>query len=50
MDLEKWPLLQAYGLEGVARGGFFTMNHEVSQQRSPHKSTHRYRLPCLTGD
>ncbi|KAG2439029.1 hypothetical protein HYH02_006557 [Chlamydomonas schloesseri] len=27
--LERWPLLQAYGLEGVGRSGFFTMNFEV---------------------
>ncbi|KXZ42811.1 hypothetical protein GPECTOR_116g343 [Gonium pectorale] len=29
MALERWPLLQAYGLEGVGRSGFFTMNFEV---------------------
>ena len=29
MELERWPVLQAYGLDGVGRGGFFTMNFEV---------------------
>ncbi|GFR45023.1 hypothetical protein Agub_g6334, partial [Astrephomene gubernaculifera] len=29
VELERWPLLQAYGLEGVGRSGFFTMNFEV---------------------
>jgi hypothetical protein len=29
MQLEKWPLLQAYGLEHVGRGGFFTQNFQV---------------------
>ncbi|GIL82335.1 hypothetical protein Vretifemale_11240 [Volvox reticuliferus] len=29
LALEKWPLLQAYGLEGVGRSGFFTMNFQV---------------------
>lgn len=31
MELEKWPLLQAYGLEGVGRAGFFTQNFQVRQ-------------------
>lgn len=30
MELERWPLVQAYGLEGVGRQGFFTMNFEAS--------------------
>ena len=29
METETWPLLQAYGLEGVGRAGFFTMNTRV---------------------
>ncbi|GAX82253.1 hypothetical protein CEUSTIGMA_g9681.t1 [Chlamydomonas eustigma] len=29
MQLEKWPLLQAYGLEHVGRGGFFTQNFQI---------------------
>lgn len=29
MALERWPLLQAYGLDGVGRSGFFTMSFEV---------------------
>ncbi|GLI70776.1 hypothetical protein VaNZ11_015810 [Volvox africanus] len=29
LALEQWPLLQAYGLEGVGRSGFFTMNFQV---------------------
>ncbi|GMH44103.1 hypothetical protein BSKO_12037 [Bryopsis sp. KO-2023] len=27
--VEQWPLIQAYGLEGVGKSGFFTMNFEV---------------------
>eukprot|EP00798_Chlamydomonas_sp_ICE-L_P020573 gene20573-27367_t len=30
MMLEKWPLLQAYGLEDVGRAGFFTQNFQVT--------------------
>lgn len=29
METEKWPLLQAYGIEGVGRSGFFTMSTQV---------------------
>ena len=29
MELEKWPLVQAYGLDGVGRDGFFTMTRAV---------------------
>ncbi|XP_072026919.1 dynein axonemal assembly factor 9-like [Amphiura filiformis] len=29
MVLEKWPLVQAHGLEDFAMGGFFTMVHQV---------------------
>ncbi len=29
MQLEQWPLIQAYGLEGVGRDGFFTQAFEV---------------------
>eukprot|EP00955_Chlamydomonas_euryale_P030329 319857-Chlamydomonas_euryale.AAC.2 len=29
MELEQWPLLNAYGLEGVGRAGFFTQNFKV---------------------
>ncbi|MEW5311938.1 MAG: hypothetical protein WDW38_003611 [Sanguina aurantia] len=29
MGVERWPLLQAYGLDGVGRPGFFTMNFKV---------------------
>jgi len=29
MEVEQWALIQAYGLEGVGRPGFFTMNYEV---------------------
>jgi hypothetical protein len=28
-ELERWPLAMAYGLEGVGRSGFFTMNFNV---------------------
>ncbi|KAJ7385532.1 hypothetical protein OS493_015104 [Desmophyllum pertusum] len=27
--LEKWPLIQAFALEGFGSGGFFTMHHKV---------------------
>ncbi|XP_038046768.1 uncharacterized protein C20orf194-like [Patiria miniata] len=27
--VEKWPIVQAYGLEDFGTGGFFTMKHEV---------------------
>lgn len=39
MELEKWPLLQAYGLEGVGRAGFFTQNFQVRRCTA---------LPCTT--
>ncbi len=29
METERWPLLQAYGIEGVGRSGFFTMSTTV---------------------
>ena len=28
-EIERWPLIQAYGLEGVGRPGFFSMNFKV---------------------
>ena len=30
MEAEQWPLVQAYGLEGVGRQGFFTMTTAVT--------------------
>jgi hypothetical protein len=30
MEVEQWPLLQAYGLEGVGRSGFLTMSTKVT--------------------
>ena len=29
MEVEKWPLVQAYGVEGVGRAGFFSMSVKV---------------------
>ncbi|CAH1782475.1 unnamed protein product [Owenia fusiformis] len=29
MVIERWPIVQAFALEGFGRGGFFTMHHEV---------------------
>ncbi|XP_035674114.1 uncharacterized protein C20orf194 homolog isoform X2 [Branchiostoma floridae] len=29
MVIEKWPIIQAFALEGFGGGGFFTMKHEV---------------------
>ncbi|XP_043920017.1 dynein axonemal assembly factor 9 [Protopterus annectens] len=28
--VEKWPIVQAFALEGIGGGGFFTMKHELS--------------------
>lgn len=27
--LEKWPIIQAFALEGIGAGGFFTMKYKV---------------------
>ncbi|KAL3863388.1 hypothetical protein ACJMK2_005145, partial [Sinanodonta woodiana] len=27
--IERWPIIQAYAVEGIGGGGFFTMKHEV---------------------
>jgi hypothetical protein len=32
MLMEKWPLIQAYGLEGVGRPGFFLQNFKVGSR------------------
>ncbi|KAK3263771.1 hypothetical protein CYMTET_27449, partial [Cymbomonas tetramitiformis] len=29
MEVEQWPLVQAYGVEGIGRRGFFTMSFEI---------------------
>lgn len=29
MEVETWPLVQAYGMEGVGKNGFFTMNVDI---------------------
>lgn len=29
MEVERWPLVQAYGAEGVGRPGFFSLNFQV---------------------
>ncbi|QDZ19091.1 hypothetical protein A3770_02p16090 [Chloropicon primus] len=29
MNVESWPLIQSYGIEGVGRSGFFTMNFKT---------------------
>ena len=29
LDIESWPLVQSYGIEGIGRSGFFTMNFET---------------------
>lgn len=28
--VEKWPLIQAFALDGIGRGSFFTMKYQVS--------------------
>lgn len=44
VELERWPLLQAYGLEGVGRSGFFTMNFEVGYRWAT--DAHELRENC----
>lgn len=34
-EAENWPLVQAFGLEGVGRPGFFTMTFEVADAWAP---------------
>ncbi|XP_078485430.1 dynein axonemal assembly factor 9 [Ciona intestinalis] len=29
-EIEKWPIIQAFALENIGGGGFFTLKHEVS--------------------
>lgn len=56
MQLEQWPLLQAVGLEGVGRPGFFTQNFKASAhaRHAPpcdseqHIDTHTRPPPCGT--
>lgn len=31
--VEKWPLIQAFALEGIGRGSFFTMKYKVPPRR-----------------
>lgn len=31
--VEKWPLIQAFALEGIGRGSFFTMKYKVGTVR-----------------
>lgn len=30
--LEKWPIIQAFALEGIGAGGFFTMKYKVEHR------------------
>lgn len=32
--LEKWPIIQAFALEGIGAGGFFTMKYKVENNCS----------------
>lgn len=31
--VEKWPLIQAFALEGIGRGSFFTMKYKVPSDK-----------------
>lgn len=31
--VEKWPLIQAFALEGIGRGSFFTMKYKVPSEK-----------------
>eukprot|EP00195_Chlamydomonas_chlamydogama_P002993 CAMPEP_0202922708 /NCGR_PEP_ID=MMETSP1392-20130828/78065_1 /ASSEMBLY_ACC=CAM_ASM_000868 /TAXON_ID=225041 /ORGANISM="Chlamydomonas chlamydogama, Strain SAG 11-48b" /LENGTH=588 /DNA_ID=CAMNT_0049616349 /DNA_START=166 /DNA_END=1928 /DNA_ORIENTATION=- len=46
MVLEKWPLLQAYGLEGVGKSGFFTQNFKATDV---HQALHNHVYRELDG-
>lgn len=41
--VEKWPLLQAFALEGIGRGSFFTVKFKVRDAEPPPP-----RRVCLT--
>ena len=43
-ELERWPLAMAYGLEGVGRSGFFTMNFNVQDVGASLRKTCYARL------
>lgn len=32
--VEKWPLIQAFALEGIGRGSFFTMKYKVPSRKT----------------
>lgn len=54
--VEKWPLIQAYALEGIGGGSFFTMKYKVSRAFQKNASFARSAAPPpslpnpLTGD
>ncbi|CAD7699208.1 unnamed protein product [Ostreobium quekettii] len=45
MEAERWPLVQACGLDGVGKDGFFTMNYEVPR-RSDDKTKRKGPAGC----
>ena len=47
-DIESWPLVQAYGIEGVGRPGFFTMAFEVVNIQEPLRARTHPRATTAT--
>ncbi|KAL4231528.1 hypothetical protein ACF0H5_009109 [Mactra antiquata] len=45
MLIEKWPIIQVYGVEGVGGGGFFTMRHDVVDISSSCHQIYEYMDP-----
>ncbi|XP_053407607.1 dynein axonemal assembly factor 9-like isoform X1 [Mercenaria mercenaria] len=45
MLIEKWPIIQIYGVEGVGSGGFFTMQHEVTDVSEQVHKLYNYMDP-----
>ena len=33
--MEKWPIIQAFALEGIGGGSFFTMKYKVGDRPQP---------------
>lgn len=41
--LEKWPIIQAFALEGIGADGFFTMKYKVGLSCSDYHTKQSYR-------
>lgn len=48
-EAENWPLVQAFGLEGVGRPGFFTLAFEVSDVWAPMRDLYLRLDGCALG-